>query len=1473
MRSQDKMKGFPKNLLSTAVIMAMAGTPSIYAATITDTQTSSQLLTGTVDLTVTETGVISVVQTSTKSGVDILGDYSANLLNNGTISAEVASDTATQSAYGIYVDEAFTGSLINNGIINSSASSDTSQQMYSYGISIDNDDITGGFISNTGEINVNVQGGIQSKVYGIKTDDFSNATFLNSGSINLTGTGQSGDIFAYGFFVEDIETDSSFSAGDIGIDIDVDNTHAANAVGLELDEIEGTLNLDGNIEIDAEAINGQSSIELLYSEYITGIVTHSGSSILNAYSQNRASIKGFSVQSGIEDNGTIVNSGSLNLTAESTDGSAEIEIFDIDSIFSSDSPLLSNTGTTIASATGDEAIVYGFSIHDDANNTLFSNSGTINLTATSDNGTAEAALYNSNDELAGDLSNSGNVIVNAITLENNTASAYGVSLDSLSGSISNSGNMTISAQSEEGLTYSRGFAVGEITGTLTNDGEVTLSSESTDWLAYTYGFSGDDLSGSLINNGNVTLTNTSTNDAFYAYGVSLDSIYGELYNNGTIALQLTSTESSGRSYAYGLLLDELDTGRVENNGTLSLQANVTDQLSLYGFNLSSLLDAELSSDGNINITASADDVTAYGILTGDIDSDSTLSFNDINLAVTGESGTLAYGVYTEAMEGKLYAEGNLSVTGTGNNGSVYLYGMQIDGEVSGEIFHSGNTTVSGQGDQQQNTSYGIRTNNLNGSLIQSGNLSVSAQASDAAAYAYGIRTSDINGTLSHTGDLFVSSQSEADSVQAYGMRLGDIAGPLNNSGTITVELESGDEDGSSLGYGIHAGNLESGSIFTNDGSINVHANITDNALIYGINVDDISNSDFSSTGYITVTASADELQAFGIYGGDIDASSTLTLANITVTAEAISDASASGINFNSLLGNLTLNGDLNITNNSTDIGSNTYGVYIDGNVDGDLINNGNITVSANAGDSYALYLGSGTGSITNTTNALIDGSIFSGGSISITNQGTINLKTTDEIQINGDFTQTDSGILQLGIDGNTASQITINGSATFADNSNLSINTSAYSNINVGDIFNDVISAGTLSASNLSVTDESYLLDYEASIDNNTVDITVTVGNSFSDIATEKNLTAASNAAQYWDTALSDGANTNEIHEILTTFKGMSSSTELATALTETLPLGAQSVSQTIDNVGTTFSKIVNYHVNKNTHDNNLPLGKQTIDHTYWVKHIATTTSQGNSNGINGFEADSSGIAAGIDTETRSYGRVGASFFYNLSDIEVNDANQTNELKSYAVMAYGANSFPESFLNGPLQLNWQAGMAYHVNHAQRHIGFMNSTADAEYDSWSSQLSATISRGYAMSEDVRVTPRFTSLYQYQHNDSYSENGAGALSLNVDSRTNDRFMIGMGLDVDYKLSNKWQLQVNLDINHNLLDSESLITSNYAGDTANDFVTETIAPADTLFAGELALTYQQSDITLFELIYNTESGSGFDAQSLSAKFQRAF
>lgn len=1219
MKSQEKMKRFPKNLLSTAIIMAMVGAPAIDAAIVTEAQTTTQALTGTDDLTVTDSGSISVIDTTTNTAVDISGSYSANLLNDGTIDVLISSDSSSQSAYGIFLDDSFTGNLINNGIINATATSDTSQQMYAYGISIDLGDISGGSLTNAGDITVNVQGGIQSYAYGIKAEDLSNATFTNSGTVNITGTGQSGDIFATALDFEDLDSDSNFYAGDITMDIDVTGNYTANAVGLDFDDLDGDLFINSNIDIDTTANNGRSAIELLYTEYITGTVTHSGASEANAYAQGNIYVTGFSVQSGIEDNGSIFNTGSLSLTAESTDELAQIEVFDIDSIYSVSSPLLSNSGNISVHATGDEAIAYGFSIHDDADNTQISNSGTLQLTASAEDDSAIAAFYNSNDELAGDLNNSGNVIVNATATNSYAATAYGVNIETLEGSITNSGNMSISAHSDEALVYSYGFLMGELNGTLTNSGEVSLSSQSTDGLAYTFGILGGDLSGSLTNNGNLTLTNASTNDSVYAYGIEMNAVYGELHNNGNISLQLSSTESSGNSYAVGLsILDELDGATVENNGAIDIQANATD-------------------------------------------------------------------------------------------------GLYIDGSTIGDIY----------------------------------------------------------------------------------------------------------------------------------------------------------DSDFSSNGSINIMANAGELQANGISIGDVDASSSVSVGNINMTADATSAAITSGISLNALSGSLTLNGELTITNSSTDDDSSTYGVYIDNNADGNIVNNGNIDISANAGDSYALYLSNGTGSFTNTNEASINGGIYTGGSIAVINQGNINLTPNDHVFINGDFTHADSGVLQLGTDGTNMPQLTINGTATFAANSTLQITPSSYANINIGDSFSDVISAGTLNASNINVTDNSVLLDYAATVDGNSVDLDVTLGQSFADTAAEHNVEVANSVAAYWDTALTEGANNDAINDVLNNFKDFSNSSELATALLETTPLNAHALTDTTLRLGNTVSNLIDQRQQSQVDSGIATNDSLTLSRNIWIKPFANQATQDNTNSTKGYEADSYGIASGVDTILNNNSRLGAAFFYSQMDIDVNDINQRSEVESYQFVTYGSHRV----LDDVTQFNWQAGIGYHQNNSTRSVSVMGATATADYNSWSAQLATSFTRDIFITPTTRLQPEIKALFMHYRSDDYTESGAGALNLNVEANKGEQIMVGLGMNVDHQFTDQWTLYLNTRANLNVLDNRDSITATYAGDSSSDFITEGLETENVSFSGGLGLTYQQNAMTSFEFIYHTNVGSDYDGQSISAKFMRLF
>lgn len=487
---------------------------------------------------------------------------------------------------------------------------------------------------------------------------------------------------------------------------------------------------------------------------------------------------------------------------------------------------------------------------------------------------------------------------------------------------------------------------------VTNDGSVdVLQNSGTQpggiWLT------GDLSGGSIINNGEITVDVMNSDSSASASGIYVSGeVNGSITNSSTGLIDVLVASDSYEVTAYGIYVygNVGEVGVITNAGMINVEADSTEEsVSAYGVYVDGYLDGAIDNSGTIDVRAESDSSTAsaYGIyVSGDVGGTGSIE-NSGELLVEALAGTehsaTAYGIYAE---GDLY--GSIVNTGTG----------LID--VSA---HSGTSDASAYG------IYVYGSVEDGATIANDGMIAVEAYTPESSsAYAYGIYvSSDMDGTIDNTGTIDVYAEAGSSSVSAYGIYVdGTVGGDITNAGDIIVEGFNGtDTDASATG--IYASTLD-GSI-TNSGLIDVFAqSVTSDASGYGIYVDNDMNGTITNTqsGVITVAASAPggEASAIGVYvnanvnvdGGIVNDGTIEAFAEVLDSATA----SAYGIYVESDLdGTIVNTGDILASASATGYYAYAYGIEIDGNLDGTITNTGTITAKANAqyiASAYGMYI-------------------------------------------------------------------------------------------------------------------------------------------------------------------------------------------------------------------------------------------------------------------------------------------------------------------------------------------------------------------------------------------------------------------------------------------------------------------------------------------------------------------------------------
>ena len=898
------------------------------------------------------------------TGNTIINTGTLNMESNGGISNSNATLTNTgtinlyQGAYGFPAD------FINeNGTlsINNSVS-----------LTVPNDRVWKGTIENKGTFSINATARMEGAI-------------VNTGTLNIRGT-----------FIGDITaTQGTIGVtGSVGEENNSSSIDLSSNVTLVIGENAFVYNLKGlgNITIENNAtvyVRNRNSVGnnivnkgtmYLYAEVnVQGTLTNQGNGRLNIYqgvninnlvnsttttgqgvwilgnnitinsinNTGRFTVHGdasFTLKNGTTLNGTVINNGTLNLSAGA--------------ILSSN---FTNNGT--------------FNIAQDANYTITNNlGGTI-----TNNGVLTA-----NANLSGVVVNSGilNLSAGAIltsNLTNNAGATFNIAQDAsytvtqnLNGTITNNGILTVNANSTvEGINNIGTLIINGIVNSLYGDvnGQVTIEQGGRATV-----IANQTQRGVVTNNGTLTIAGTVNNvsgsgtvtiqQSGNATVVANKTQSGVVTNNGDLTVIGTVGDVSGSG-----------TVTIQQGGQVTIVANKTVSGTLTNngiLNVAGVVDYLINnSNGTVNIkdTARTPDITNEGQLTleantrytvqanktfgGSIITDGTMiiagTVNDISGSgtVTIQQGGVATVAANKTQSGVLVNNGALTVYGSVSNvsgtGTVTIQssGSAVVGsgrEISDTIVNDGVLTVYGSVSdvagngvvfiQQDGIATVVETKTLSRAIANAGRLIVNGTVSDASGS--GIVT------IQSSGSVVVGSDKEISGSVVNNGNL-TVYGIVNNlSGTKTGRVFI-QEDGKAI---VTIGNILNAAV-QNNGTLTVIGTV----------------SDVSGNGTVTIEENAEaSVLAGNLLNGIVTNAGTLNIAGTlsadltnTGTLNIQSEGNYTVMSGNTIAGKVNNEGTLTVNRRATvfEVNSNGNLIVNNGGKVRNLISEGQTTIEDN----------------------------------------------------------------------------------------------------------------------------------------------------------------------------------------------------------------------------------------------------------------------------------------------------------------------------------------------------------------------------------------------------------------------------------------------------------------------------------------------------------------------------------------------
>jgi uncharacterized protein with beta-barrel porin domain len=244
-------------------------------------------------------------------------------------------------------------------------------------------------------------------------------------------------------------------------------------------------------------------------------------------------------------------------------------------------------------------------------------------------------------------------------------------------------------------------------------------------------------------------------------------------------------------------------------------------------------------------------------------------------------------------------------------------------------------------------------------------------------------------------------------------------------------------------------------------------------------------------------------------------------------------------------------------------------------------------------------------------------------------------------------------------------------------------------------------------------------------------------------------------------------------------------------------------------------------------------------------------------------------MVMGVDGEYEEGARAGVAFAYSKSDVDTNDLPQSSDIDGYTFIGYGSNA-----IDSETTFSYQAGFGVQKIDASRYISATSQTAKAEYDSKTYYIQAVVNRNMEIKEGFTFIPKVKMAYKYYHTPSYSETGAGGLSLNVNGYNTEEMILGTGgiLSYAFDLSTDFEAYANID--YNFKNDRETVSASFQG--APDVVFETggIENSASTFNGGFSLNKRmQNNVSLSLGVNVDKKTSGFTARSFFAKYNMKF
>ncbi len=257
-----------------------------------------------------------------------------------------------------------------------------------------------------------------------------------------------------------------------------------------------------------------------------------------------------------------------------------------------------------------------------------------------------------------------------------------------------------------------------------------------------------------------------------------------------------------------------------------------------------------------------------------------------------------------------------------------------------------------------------------------------------------------------------------------------------------------------------------------------------------------------------------------------------------------------------------------------------------------------------------------------------------------------------------------------------------------------------------------------------------------------------------------------------------------------------------------------------------------------------------------WVKLFGTIYDQHKRNEVEGFLAESTGVAIGGDWRLTPQALVGAALSLSKVNTHDNTAQQDKiKLQTYQATLYGWFEFsPGLYLDSMLAV---ASEKYDTTRNMQ-IGTLSATAEAQFDGIHYGAQADLGYAFLTNENWFVAPYLRGRYTYLDIGDYSEKGAGGIGLNVRNQPLYEMIGGIGLRVAAKrdfVTAAYVPEASATLLYDFAGREQSMQSIFLGAPLQPFYTNSVKPQQLIQLYGLGITAYTSDGYVFTVKTNFE------------------